>query len=60
MIKLKADLFTLARQALRKKGIKFTDLDVFDKAVEMRKELDRKEELKEKKYQHNYYLKRRK
>jgi hypothetical protein len=44
MRNLGMDLFTLARKQLEKKKIKFTFLDVIDRAVKIRRRLDRQEE----------------
>jgi len=51
------NLFELARKQLRKKHKPFTVLNIFDRAVEIRKELDETEIKKEREYNHRYYLK---
>jgi len=48
MIKLGMSLFELARKQLEKEKKKFTPLDVIDRAIKIRKQLDKRAENKEK------------
>jgi len=58
MIKLGMSLFDLARKQLEGKKIKFTPLDVINRAIEIRYKLDDKEKQKRNKINKKHYLKR--
>lgn len=58
MTKLGISLFDLARKQLAKKKIKFTPLDVVNRAIEIRTKLDDKEKQKRNKINRKHYIKR--
>jgi len=57
MINLGISLFDLARKQLEGKKIKFTPLDVINRAIEIRGKLDDKEKQKRNKINKKHYLK---
>jgi len=58
MIKLSMNLFILAKEQLEKKKVKFTLVDVIDRAEKLRKQLDEQEDERRRKINRKYYLKR--
>ena len=58
MTNLGISLFDLARKQLERKKIKFSPLDVINKAIEIRYKLDDKEKQKRNKINNKHYLKR--
>jgi len=54
----KGNLFEVARKQLKRKNIKITPIMVLDKAIEIRKKLDDKEEQRRKEINKKHYIKR--
>lgn len=52
------NLFILAKEQLEKKKVKFTLVDVIDRAEKLRKQLDEQEDERRRKINRKYYLKR--
>jgi len=57
-MKKTGNLFELAREQLEKEKVKFTPLDVINRAILIRKRLDEQENEKRRKKNRKYYLKR--
>jgi len=57
-MKKTGNLFALARKRLEKKKVKFTLVDVIDKAIEIRRKLDEQEVIRQSKAFKKWYLKK--